>query len=132
MENSALKIAVHEYIRLLVTAGDLRVQADEAAGLVTQLTKTKALQEKLKEARIKYNTLRAQWEIAFEPAKIAYERAVQLKAELLDVHVDIPTYNFLEGKRRGKSDSRAVRIAELRAQLEKLSEYTSPVIAMSA
>ncbi|KAJ3556942.1 hypothetical protein NP233_g11864 [Leucocoprinus birnbaumii] len=117
MEMSPLKIAVHEYLELLVIAGDLRVQADEATGLVTQLTKSKASPEKLKEARIKYNALRAQWEIAFEPAKIAYEKAAQLKADLLDHETDIPSYDFLAGKRRGKNDVRADRIAELRAQL---------------
>ncbi|KAJ3570346.1 hypothetical protein NP233_g4471 [Leucocoprinus birnbaumii] len=125
MENTSLKITISEYFQLLVTAGDLRVQADEATGLVTQLTKLKASQEKLKEARIKYNTLRAQWEIAFEPAKLAYEKAVQLKASL-NTNVDIPMYGFLEGKKHGKNNIRAVRIAKLCAELETLSADTTP------
>ncbi|KAJ3569442.1 hypothetical protein NP233_g5047 [Leucocoprinus birnbaumii] len=119
MENSALKVAVREYLELLVTACNLRVQADEATKLVTQLSKTKGSQDEVKANRIRYTSLYAQWENTMKSVKVAHQNAVGLKEECLDDNVSIPSFEFLEGKKR--NNDRALRLVELRAQLATIS-----------
>ncbi|KAJ3562064.1 hypothetical protein NP233_g9810 [Leucocoprinus birnbaumii] len=92
MENTSLKVAVREYLKLLVAACDLRVQADEATKLVTLLSKSKSSQEEIRPHRIRYHTLYAQWDIAMEPVKLAYQKAIGLKREFLDDDVSIPSF----------------------------------------
>ncbi|KAJ3561052.1 hypothetical protein NP233_g10434 [Leucocoprinus birnbaumii] len=122
MESSALKVAVREYLELLVTVCSLKVQADEATKLVTQLSKSKASPGEIKAHRMRYHTLYVQWESAMEPAKLAYQKAVGLKEKSVDDEVSIPSFNFLEGKKR--NNDRALRLIELQAQLAAASADT--------
>ncbi|KAJ3576927.1 hypothetical protein NP233_g81 [Leucocoprinus birnbaumii] len=123
VENSALKVAVREYLELLVTACNLKVQADEATKLVTQLSKSKAPQDEIKVHRIRYQILYAQWDNAMEPVELAHQKAVDLKKEFLDGEISIPSFEFLEGKKR--SNDRAHRLVELQAQLVAASADTN-------
>ncbi|KAJ3560576.1 hypothetical protein NP233_g10748 [Leucocoprinus birnbaumii] len=132
MENTALKIAVQEYGQILVAACNLRLQADHATGVVSQLNKTKPKSTELSAARKEYTALLKQWKQAMVAVKAAYTKAVSLKQEFLESDVDIPSYAFLEGKRHENLEGPLAMLKQRFAAIESIKISGAPPVSDGA